>query len=785
MPDGTTPLRVLFVMEHPGVGSLVPALERLDERGYEVHLAYEAVKSVESNLELQALAERCPRVTFGELPAMGTSGWVQLAAWLRRSIDYLRYLDPRYPEASKLRTRAARKAPAAMLRLGQLAGLLGPRGVTGLRRSLQLLERSLVPPRHIEDYLSEQNPDVLLLGHLVDLGTAHAEYLRAGKRLGIRTVFPVRGWDNLTNKGLLRDAPDLLLVWNDLQAREAQELHRIPADRIRLTGAFSCDHWFDWEPSRSREELCAVTGLRSDRPIVLYVCSSGFVAKDEVQFVRGWIERLRARGGVFAEAGFLVRPHPLNAAQWADADPGGAQVTVWPRFGEAPHNEASRRNFFDSIYHATAVVGINTTAQIESAIVGRPVHTLLADEFLETQQGTLHFHYLKADDFGLLYVGRTFEEHAAQLEESLLGREDDGRNERFLRRFVRPHGLDRSATELVVESVEGLASRPAPTPDRGPVLAPAIRLALRPLAVLAARRAERVRERKAAAATPLRELRAALRKRALNRSGAPVVVGPWSGDEAGELLYWIPFLRAAQTAHPGLAERMFVISRAASGVWYGGIGAGRIDAEQLVGEGRPDVGEAELQGPLREQVAGAFGFGSRAFRVLPADLVAAARGELASQRPAPGRDRRFLEFAPLGIDDAQDPVELPTDFIAVSLGVSHVALQAGLAEHVSVVGLDGLDRRAQAAVLSRSRGFVGAYGAEAVGAVLAGVPSVVIGAEATEDLRLISSQLEGPPFGALNVLDVMARSPRWSSVPSAFSGRRSRRSHVRSVSPCV
>src|SRR5207253_7118830 len=120
-------------------------------------------------------------------------------------------------------------------------------------------------------------------------------------------------------------------------------------------------------------------------------------------------------------------------------DPG---ARIWPRYGEEPLDESSRRNYFDSIFHSAAVVGINTSAQIESAIVGRPVHTVLADEFRETQQGTLHFHYLKADEFGHLLVGRTMEEHLAQLETSLEGRGDEERNERFLRRFVRPLGRD-------------------------------------------------------------------------------------------------------------------------------------------------------------------------------------------------------------------------------------------------------------------------------------------------------------------------------------------------------
>ena len=100
-------------MEHPGVGSLMPALRLLHQRGHQLALGYEALKSVESHRELQDLAGDCPGIEFMQLPAMGSSGWVALAAWLRRSIDYLRYLEPRYPAETRLRTRAARKAPSA------------------------------------------------------------------------------------------------------------------------------------------------------------------------------------------------------------------------------------------------------------------------------------------------------------------------------------------------------------------------------------------------------------------------------------------------------------------------------------------------------------------------------------------------------------------------------------------------------------------------------------------------------------------------------------------------
>jgi len=584
-------MRILFVLEHPGIGPLVPALRLLHERGHSIHLAARRVKSGHSHTELQALADECERITYGKLPAGRDS---QLARDVRLALDYRRYLEPRYRDSPKLRARAAKTAPPRLSRLP-----------TPLLRAI---ERSLAPPEYVVRHLAEQRPDVLLVTPLIDLGSRQAEWLRAAKRLGIRTAFPVFSWDNLTNKGLVRDEPDLVLVWNDLQAREAEELHGISRERIRVTGAPVCDPWFEREPSRTREELCREVGLDPAKPIVLYLCSSEFVAPNEVEFVPRWLERLRSRGEILAEAGYLIRPYPDTAQRWLEARIDGPQVAVWPRFGESPHDESTRANYFDSLYHAGAVVGINTTAQIEAAITGRPVHTILAEEFSDTQEGTLHFRYLEAEEYGLLHVGRTWDEHAAQLEASLRGKADDGRNERFLRRFVRPLGLDRPATQLLADAIEELAARPAPRPVPAPVYAPLGR-------ALGARlgRSRASRREKARDSSPARELRRTVDR--LARGTGPIVAGPWTGDEIGELLYWIPFLRWAQTANIGLRERLYVPRRPEHDPWYEGIGAGDVAPEG-----------AEPLSP---------------------ELVLAARPELVRQDPTRRIQHRLLEFAPL------------------------------------------------------------------------------------------------------------------------------------------
>jgi hypothetical protein len=283
----------------------------------------------------------------------------------------------------------------------------------------------------------------------------------------------VASWDNLTTKGVIRDVPDMTIVWNEDQVQEAIELHGVPADNVVATGAHSHDHWFAWEPSTGEEEFAGKVGLAADRPFLLYVCSSGFIAgADEVAFVREWFDRLGASGDPALESlGVLVRPHPQNFGSWRDADvdqPG--RIVVWPRGGVAPTNQQSKEDYYDSLYHAKAVVGINTSALVDSAIVRKPVFTMLHEQFRETQTGTLHFSYLAREEGGgLLNVAESWDEHFEQL--SAVLRSSDGHREQidgFLRTFIRPHGLDQAAAPLALDSLARTAAQEKePVPEQG------------------------------------------------------------------------------------------------------------------------------------------------------------------------------------------------------------------------------------------------------------------------------------------------------------------------------
>jgi FkbM family methyltransferase len=490
-------MKVLFVMRHSGyVRNFESTLRLLGERGHDVHLAFEG-RTKYAQLDPAGIAAQMAtasaRFTYGDAPVR-TDGWGLLGRELRLGVDYLRYLGPEYDGAPKLRERAERAAPPGLpeqARRRPWNSRVGRRAYVAWQRALN---RVIPTDPAIDRFLEAQAPDVVAVTPLIEPGAPQSEYLRSAHRLGIRTAYCVASWDNLTNKGAIHGPVDLVTVWNDAMKREAVELHGMPASRVVVTGAAAFDHWFGWQPSRSRELFCAEVGLPADRPYLLYLCSSKFVGPGEARFVRTWLNTLRSGGDRRRRAGVLIRPHPQNAEQWRDVDVREfAPAVVWPA-GEAPVDLRTRNDYFDSIYHSAAVIGLNTTAEIEAAIVGRSVYTVLADDYRGTQDGTLHFRHLRDAGGGVLHLARGMDEHMAQLEAALgAPAAPDPRLRTFVEAFIRPHGLDVPATPRLVDALERLAAQPAAR-GRDPLWAGYLRRRLEPRAAAMVRMAPSPRD---------------------------------------------------------------------------------------------------------------------------------------------------------------------------------------------------------------------------------------------------------------------------------------------------
>lgn len=457
-------------------------------RAHTVHLVVPA-----ADAKLSALLEPHPRLSIATgVGLQRADDWRDAAPLLRSARDYLQYLRPAYRDARKLRRRAfgylldrigvesaGRSAEASD------AGLsLSEESVWRVERLAALCEDAIPADPIHERTLAQFEPDAVLISPVVHFGSAQADFVKAARALGIPVGMMLFSWDNLSTKGALHVAPDRLFVWNERQRREAAELHGVPAEHIRVTGAPRFDGFFARQPLVDRATFCAAAGLDPVRPIVLYLCSSKLVSEREAAFIRRWHAAVRSSGDpALRTASLVVRPHPdlpVSDKKWLGpedafrwSDDGGPTLFKRRMFGHPStvmiYSDDRGASLYESIRHSHAVVALNTSAEIEAGILGRPVFTILADEeSADGQQSTLHFKYLLKEDGGFVSVSSSLDEHVRELSAVLASPPSEADIQRRVAEFIRPAGWDRPASDVLIDAVEReFGQRMAPRDARG------------------------------------------------------------------------------------------------------------------------------------------------------------------------------------------------------------------------------------------------------------------------------------------------------------------------------
>lgn len=464
-------MKILFAALHNGYYRNVDSVvEELARRGHEIYLGAERD---DSSFGGQPIVDRLtaayPNVTCGRT-GVRDSDSLFLPAKIRFAIDYLRYLEPVYSSSSTLHVRARERTPTGMLRLSQSPLLAWSPTRRLVSQALHAADRAAPASPDVERFLDEQRPGLLVITPLVGLvASSQIDLLRSARRRGIATAVMVWSWDHLSSKAIIRDVPDALFVWNEVQKREATQMHRVPEARVVVTGAQCYDRWFGRVPVRSRAEFVRHAGLLDERPYVLWAGSAllpGTPPEPGI-FMRWAWQLRRSNDPAVRDLRILLRPHPSRMGDWSD----GAWRAVGNivLFGGPPVDDRGREDYFDSLYYSSAVVGITTSAFLEAAIVGRPVMSFYAPDLVPEHEASLHFQYLADAERGLLTMAGDLEEHEQQLAEVLAGPPARvlRRQRNFVRDFIRPLGMDVPATSVVADGLERVAQAPRTTMAAG------------------------------------------------------------------------------------------------------------------------------------------------------------------------------------------------------------------------------------------------------------------------------------------------------------------------------
>jgi hypothetical protein len=482
---------LLVVKQKRNADAFIGTLKCLVERGHGVSLALQE-RDEKTEARLNELIDH-PGFRVIACPAVRADEWAEVASLQRRLRDCVQYLKPAMRSATKLRARIIQRlrqdlqfdASTDAVSAG-LEGLPADQ-VQRLDEVLALAEHGLPTDPLFDEFLRVERPDVLLLSPLVHFGPAQADLVASARRTSIPVWMLLYSWDNLSTKGSIHRWPDRMFVWNERQREEAESLHGFPRDRVTVVGAPRFDGFFALRPAMDRAQFHDPLGLDPGRPTLLYVCSSRFVSEGELPFIRRWLAELRgSQSDALRTCNVLVRPHPdiallpaefrMTRHRW-DALPDLHARVARPFDDERAlvlqTDFTQPRGLYESIVHSTAVVGLNTTAELEAGIVGRPVFTIVADDrAVDGQSSTIHFHYLTRQHGGFVSMAASFSEHVAQLEAAVSQPSDERAIRAFIESFLRPQGIDKPVAPLFAETLEHTAAAPSVVSRQGQIVDP-------------------------------------------------------------------------------------------------------------------------------------------------------------------------------------------------------------------------------------------------------------------------------------------------------------------------
>ena len=100
-------MKILFFMTHPGfTRNFESTLALLAERGHRIQLAFDGPPQTGKPSAVDGLLARYPtQISYGAAPDRDDA-WSPLANAARATLSYMRYLHPRYRQATRLRERA-------------------------------------------------------------------------------------------------------------------------------------------------------------------------------------------------------------------------------------------------------------------------------------------------------------------------------------------------------------------------------------------------------------------------------------------------------------------------------------------------------------------------------------------------------------------------------------------------------------------------------------------------------------------------------------------------------
>jgi len=209
--------------------------------------------------------------------------------------------------------------------------------------------------------------------------------IKAARRLRLPVISADTTWDNMVSKRPPYLPVDVMTVWNQDMADQADRYYGL-ARAARVTGGPQFDTFFT-TPALDRRSWLTACGFDPERPVIVFALNNPALTPGNIEYIQ-LVAEASADGRITARPNVIVRLHP-----W-DRDPGYDAVAVrWshvridrpfgtPATGTAYECLPTRERVAwhgSLLQHSNVLINIASTSSLDGVAADRPVVNLSFD----------------------------------------------------------------------------------------------------------------------------------------------------------------------------------------------------------------------------------------------------------------------------------------------------------------------------------------------------------------------------------------------------------------------
>ncbi len=241
------------------------------------------------------------------------------------------------------------------------------------------LDRNTLPSDRFRIYFERYKPALVFSTDITDRssGDSDIDLIREAKKNGIPVIGMVRSWDNLTTRGVIREVPDRIAVWNEVIKEECRVYNHIPARDVVVVGIPHYDKYLNTRTD-SRAEFFRSAGLDPGKKTILFVAVADmflhkqFSGRHE-EYNRRILELLRRLDPRIFQV--LVRFPLIGEVDLGNFVPPANMAFDRPAklFGKGELNSEADRHLINSLAHSDVVLPGPSTIAVDALLFKKPV----------------------------------------------------------------------------------------------------------------------------------------------------------------------------------------------------------------------------------------------------------------------------------------------------------------------------------------------------------------------------------------------------------------------------